>query len=848
MVGREIRGSKHPTTKVRYDFAAMIGKTVSSYKITDKLGEGGMGTVYRATDTRLGREVAIKFSGERFSERFEREARAIAALNHPNVCTLYDVGPDYLVMELVEGEAPKGPMPLPQALDVARQIADALKAAHEKGITHRDLKPANLRITPEGKVKVLDFGLARLGSSTSQESPQNSPTLMSVAATQAGMILGTASYMSPEQARGKPADRRADIWAFGVVLYELLTGRPLFEEENVSDTIAGVLKSDPDWTLVPPQVRRLLKRCLERDATKRLQDIGDVWDLLDEAPSVPSTPARRSVLWPVVASAALLAALVLAAMLLRPDPLPEVTRFQIAAPAGSRLGLGTPAPSPDGRSLAYVVIDSNGVQRIYLRRLDRTTPEVLAGTEGAVHPFWSPDGRSLAFVADNILKRIDIDKGTSTILADRITGPWHGDWNSRGDILAQVLGGIVRVSDQGATAPTVVIDRNEEIQAGHPAFLDDKRFLFRSQSESAMSIKLGAVDSKETHIVVEKVDSAPLLARTPAGKSYILYLKDSNLVSHELDPAAGKVKGEPSVLVPEIGRVANPAVKPAVGVSRDAGVLAYQTGVLGSEEFTWFDRAGNRSGSIPIKLTTGNFRLSPNGSFLAYRGEDGSLWVLDIARGSTTRLTSDTINNLVWSHDETKVAFRGLQKPGISIVNIDGTGEQTIWDRQAAPRSWSDKGIVFTDGAGAVHLLPPGGQKPELIADGSFADARLSPDGKFIAVDSIESGRREIYIQPLLPLKGRTRVSINGGSRPSWRRDGKELYFVGPDSTIMAANVTLSPTVSVGVPVQMFRVAGGITAYDIEPDGRRFLIVTPSATLPDNPITVVLNWWVELKR
>jgi serine/threonine-protein kinase len=308
----------------------MIGTTVGSYKITSKLGEGGMGAVYRATDTRLGRDVAIKFSAERFSERFEREARAIAALNHPNICTLYDVGPDYLVMELVEGEAPKGPMPLAQALDIARQIADALKAAHEKGIVHRDLKPDNLRITPEGKVKVLDFGLARLGNAPQDSPPRShdSPTLISVAATQAGIILGTASYMSPEQARGKPADRRADIWAFGVVVYELLTGRPLFEGESISDTIAGVLKTDPDWTPTPPEVRRLLKRCLQRDPAKRLQDIGDVWDLLDETPPAPAAPTRRSV-WPLISAAALLAALVLGAMLLRPAPLPQVTRFRL---------------------------------------------------------------------------------------------------------------------------------------------------------------------------------------------------------------------------------------------------------------------------------------------------------------------------------------------------------------------------------------------------------------------------------------------------------------------------------------------------------------------------------------
>lgn len=806
-----------------------------------------MGAVYRATDTRLGREVAVKFSTEKFSERFEREARAIAALNHPNVCTLYDVGPDYLVMELVEGEAPKGPMPLQQALDVARQVADALKAAHEKGITHRDLKPANLRMTPEGKVKVLDFGLARIGTD-SLDSPQNSPTLVSIAATQAGMILGTASYMSPEQARGKTADRRADIWSFGVVLYELLTGKPLFGEDNISDTIAGVLKSDPDWTPIPPQVRRLLKRCLERDPAKRLQDIGDVWDLLDETPAAPASPGRRSVLWPILTGVSLLAALGLAVLAFRPVPLPEVTRFTIAAPAGSRLAMGTPAPSPDGRSLAYVVIDGNGVQRLFLRKFDRTEPEVLAGTEGAMHPFWSPDGRSLAFAADNIMKRIDIDKGTLTVLSDKITGPWHGDWNSTGDVLAQTLTGIVRVSDQGAAGMTVVVDRNDDAQASHPAFLDDRRFLFRSQRNDAMAILLGSLDSKKRDIVVEKTDSATLVARTPEGKTYILYIKNTNLVSHELDESKGTVQGEPSVLIPKIGRVANPAVKPAVGVSRNGGVLAYQTGSLGSDEFTWFDRTGQRMGVIPTNVNTGNFRLSPDGSLLGYRGEDGSLSVLDIARGSTTSLGESPVSNVVWSPDGKKIAFRGARN-GISVANIDGTGIETVWERAGAPRFWTADGIFFVDPGGALQLLPqPGGKTPTVIAAGPFSDVRLSPNGKFLAVDSVEAGRREIHVQPMPPLKGRIRVSVNGGRTPLWRPDGKELYFIGPDSSVMAAEVRLDSNASVGVPRQLFRLAGGFTGYDIRRDGQQFLIVTPSASLPDNPITVVLNWWADLKK
>ena len=634
-----------------------------------------------------------------------------------------------------------------------------------------------------------------------------------------------------------------------MVLHELLTGAKAFEGDTVSDTLAGVLRADPDLAQVPPQVRRLLRRCLEKDPSRRLQDIGDAWDLLDEAAASAATVSvRRTKWWPAATAAAALAALVFAALWLRPAPVPEVTRFQIVAPAGNRLPLGSPAPSPDGRSLAYTMIDSSGVQRLYLRRLDRTESELLPGTESAAHPFWSPDGRSLAFVADNVMKRVDIDGGALRVLSERISGPWHGDWNSSGVILAQMLDGMVRVSSLGAAAPSTVLSRTDYLQVGHPSFLDAQRFLFRSQDqEGHMAIRLGALGSKDTQLILDKVDSAPLVASTPRGRKYVLYLQESDLAGQELDPATGKALGDPFILIPDIGRVANPAVKPAVGVS-PKGILAYQSGASVSDEFAWFDRSGKRVGAIPAAASTGMFRLSPDGNFLAYRGADGSLWVLDFARGSPTRLNSENASNLVWSPDGKKVAFRDSRNTGILAVRIDGTGDEILWNGAGSPRSWSANGLTIANGAELQLLSLTGGQAPVSLVSGQIADGQISPDGKFIAVESIESGRREIYLQPMPPLKGRQKVSINGGAGARWRRDGKELFFRAPDGVVMVSETNLNSNFSAGVPRELFRVPGGITGLDVDPDGKRFLIVTPSTALPDNPITVVLNWWMELER
>jgi len=417
------------------------GDKLGPYEILAPIGAGGMGEVYRARDPRLNRDVAIKVSQERFSDRFEREARAVAALNHPNICTLHDVGPDYLVMEFIEGESPKGPLPLDEALRIARQIADALEAAHEKGIVHRDLKPANIKIKPDGTVKVLDFGLAKTVETASGD-PASSPT-MTISPTRAGMILGTAAYMSPEQARGKTVDKRADIWAFGVVLYELLTGRMLFQGEDLTETVASVVKEKADLSGVPERVRPLLEKCLEKDPRKRLRDIGDMGLLLDAAPAPQAggTAGPRGYRWISWAVAGALAAALaaLSAIHFRETPAqPAAVRFQVPAPEGGVFTQGFMALSPDGRQLAFLASGKGGLQ-LWVRGLDSLEARPLPGTEGGIFPFWSPDSRLVAFTsADRKLKKIEVSGGPAQTLCSLLdipySRPYAGDWTRDGAI------------------------------------------------------------------------------------------------------------------------------------------------------------------------------------------------------------------------------------------------------------------------------------------------------------------------------------------------------------------------------------------------------------------------------
>jgi hypothetical protein len=678
------------------------------------------------------------------------------------------------------------------------------------------------------------------------------------------MILGTAAYMSPEQAKGQTVDRRTDIWAFGCVLYEMLTGTRAFGGDDVQDTFIAIMRDEPDWTrlptTLPPALGTYIRRCLHKNPTQRIGDVQDVRLALEGAfetaapvDVVDATPARATASWAgrlgwVAAAALASSTALLGARLLQPAPVPEVTRFQIVAPAGSRLPLQTPSPSPDGRTLAYTVADASGTRRIHLRRLDRVETTVLPGTEDAVHPFWSPDGRFLAFVSlsdKNVLRQVAIDSSASRAMVDGVNGPWHGDWGMSGDILGQFVGdGIRRVSAQGGGDSQPVLP-----DVSHPMFLPDgRRFLFRDGRADGTSIGLGTVGSTDTKVVLSGVDSAPLLAILPVGGAYLMYLQQSNLVAREFDSVAGTVGGEPVVVVPNVARVASPNVKPSVGVSR-TGVLAFQEGGEGGARLESLDRAGVNRGTVPVPGLPESMAFSPDGSRVATR-QGSDLWVTDVARGVSRRLTTSggVVGGGAWSPDGKRLAF---SRGGQIVATDAGGGEEVLIGPRGLPPSWSSQGFLVLERLVLKFVPYPSRSQPVELGQGyQRGRGRLSPDGRYAAFESLRSGRSEIYLRSVTPGADLMQVSANGGRGPHWRGDGKELFF-RRGNEITAVDVVLGDTIAVGVPRVLFAVPTGMSAtdvWDVDPSGQRFLFAVVDARAADNPITVVTNWWAALAR
>jgi Tol biopolymer transport system component/predicted Ser/Thr protein kinase len=865
-----------------------IGNLLGPYEILEPIGAGGMGEVYKARDTRLDRIVAIKISNERFTERFEQEARAVAALNHPNICTLHDVGPNYLVMEYIEGESPKGPMPLDDALRIARQIADALEAAHERGITHRDLKPANVKIKPDGTVKVLDFGLAKVAATTSG-SNERSPTY-TIGMTEAGMILGTASYMAPEQARGKATDKRADIFAFGVVLHELITGKRLFGGEDAGEMLAKVIRDEPDLSDAPSSVQRLLAECLQKDPRKRLRDIGDVWRLLDGAPAAgravvaPEQPRKFQWLWPAVAALLLLSTGLLGFVHFRETP-PVLApmRFEIYPPP--KTTINTFSLSPDGRKVVFDARGADGRNSLWLRLMDSLQLRELPGTEGVnLGAAWSPDSQSIVFLAGGNLKKLDIAGGTPQNLA-AYTNPSAGvSWSRQDVILFGSAGVINRVSASGGEAsPVTVLDsKHSEAAQIDPFFLPDgKHFLYYRvmPNKDSSGVFTGSLDAKPTEQGQKPLLVSPAEAMYVApgaggaGSGYLFFLRGEALMAQPFDVGRLELTGR---AVQVADRVSTNTFGGLFSISNN-GVLAHAATGGNSRQLTWYDREGKVLGHPGEAATRDELALSPDGTRVAEgRMDDRGTWVvwmLDLARGTNTRLSFDAGGgSATWSPDGTQVVYAPAGGQSADLyrkpANGAGQGEVLVHSEEIkTPTDWSRDGrfILFTqrrkDAGSDLWVLPLEGDRkpvPYLVSTFNNAQGQFSPDGHWVVYTSNESGTREVYVQPFpMSTGGKWPVSNGGGSQPRWSHDGKELFYFARDNTLMAVSVTTTGgTFQPSVPKPLFRApvlggAGGGTGvawrWDVSPDGQRFLINTALEEATAAPVTVVLNWQSVLK-
>jgi len=892
------------------------GTMLGPYEILGPLGAGGMGEVYRARDTRLDRSVAVKVIPQHLSaspemrQRFEREARAISALNHPHICTLHDVGhqdgTDYLVMELIDGETlatrlEKGPLPTELLLRTAIEIASALDRAHRSGIVHRDLKPGNVMLTRSG-AKLLDFGLAQ-GNPTAGGSGRSSGAIpgsltqtptMAQPLTAEGTIIGTYQYMAPEQLEGKEADARTDLFAFGAVLYEMATGRKAFEGKSQASLISAIMSSEPTplstvAPLAPPTLERIVRACLAKEADERIQTAHDVklqLEWIRDAGSQAGVPApvaarrksRERLAWSLGMLVVVLAAAAVVAMpWLRPRASTEgVSRFSIAAPENVTFSSDAAfsAISPDGRTLAFVATDSSGTSQIWVRPLESLAPRPLAGTENATLPFWSPDGSQLGFFADGKLKKVPIAGGSPEAICD--AGDGRGaSWSRDGVIVfaPQASGPLFRVSVGGGevTQATSLDSSRHEIGHRWPRFLPDaKHFLFVGMParQGNFDIFVGVLGSKDGKRLLS-ASSEP----TYAAPGYLIFVRNTSLFAQRFDPQRLVLKGEPISL----GEAPPPSSYTGAGTVTASvnGIMAHMGVGLPNTELRWVDRAGNPSGTIPVPA--GRYEgvvLSPDGKRLCVVRRSGAssedLWLLDLDRPVPTRFTFGPSQNYTpaWSPDGGRIAFAADRSgpDDIYLKPTSGGGAEAPLLVGGAlfkePDSWSPDGryIVFEQPdeqtGWDLWLLPvDGDHTPVAYLRTPFNEryAVVSPDGRWIAYNSDESGKSEVYVQSFPSPGSKYQVSTNGSSGGStsieWTRGGDELVFIGGDGlTLMAADVTSSPGFRVGAPRKLFKARQDLVAWNVTPDGQRFLIVAPAGLASSSKITLEMNWTAALKR
>ncbi len=879
-----------------------VGQKLGPYEIISIAGTGGMGEVYKARDSRLDRTVAIKVLPSTTSfnadlrTRFEREAKAISSLNHPNICILYDVGHenglDYLVMEYIEGETlsdriRRSVPDIREALEIGIQISNALDLAHRQGLVHRDLKPANVMLTKTG-AKLLDFGLAKL--KVTEGVVEGAAATQTTPLTGTGTIIGTLQYMAPEQLEGKAADARSDIFAFGAVVYEMLTGQKSFEGKSQASLIAAIMEKEPTpistiKPMYPLGLDRLVRKCLEKDPDKRWQSASDLSDELrwiaqsgSQAGVSPAVSSKRKfkfrLAWVIATISSLIAIATLGWFMTRPEPEIFSKRFRIETNPGT-VWATWPQISPDGKFIAYRAGDSANVPMIWIRPLNALESYALPGTENANRPFWSPDSKYLGFTIDGKVKRISISGGPAQLLGEA-PNVADGSWGSAGVILLD--GGtndsIRAVSAAGGqiSAATKIDRSQKEIFHAWPQFLPDgKHFLYLAAADSLRQdqdyfLKVGTMDSDES-ITIMTINSLVRYAEP----GYLIFMRDKILMAQKFDPTGFKVAGEPQPITDKVRSFENTGGA-NFSVSHEGTLIMGTNDRSSQSELKWFDRTGRELGTIGEPGRYGNIAISPNGTQIAYTVEDDKnskfdIWIYELNRKVASRLTFEADNEMfpIWTPDGQNVVYTKGDFPAFSTYSksADGSGTgQLIPGPDTLTRIMND---ISPDGLSASYMtvrnfqpdiqicgLSPDTNKVEIIAS-KFDEyaARFSPDGQYLVYTSQESGKPEIYVKLSHGGGGKWQVSINGGSEAIWNKNGKELVYLTPDENFMAVSVNTKGTFASGTPTKLFRQRlsnlGDGGNWSISPDGQKFLLITPQGTASTPSFEIVLNWTKELE-
>jgi serine/threonine protein kinase len=875
--------------------ALTAGSKLGPYEIAAPIGAGGMGEVYRARDPRIGRDVAIKVLPAAFSMdqerliRFEREARSAGVLNHPNILAIHDVGTHdgtaYVVSELLDGETLRdrlklGALPVRKAIDLGIQIAQGLAAAHEHGIVHRDLKPENLFVTGDGRLKILDFGLAKLTRPNPVGTAQaNAPTLQ--ADTGPGEVWGTVGYMSPEQARGNPVDQRSDIFSLGAILYEMLSGKRAFQGASPADTVSAILKEDPrDLTeiveAIPPALERVVRHCLEKSPAERFQSTRDLAFGLAEISGVSRAQAApvgksKSSIYARLGAAAV-GLLVLAGLILvlprvlGPRDARPVMCLPIDLPPGSGIGLiNSPAISPDGSTVALSVVDTSGVPSLWIRRLDSLTPQRVPGNTEAIDPFWSPDCRSIAFFADGKLKRVSAAGGPIQVICDAGTSR-GGTWSKDNVIVfaPAASGGLYRVDAAGGDPVQVTSPDSTRGETAHryPCFLPDgKHFLFLAipQRNGLYDVFVGSLGSQKRKLIL-RVTRAPQYA----APGFLVFSRGGLLMAQRFDPGRIETQGD-AVTIAETPNSSGYVGSPTASAS-STGAVVYRRETLGNTELGWYNRRGELISRIPVPL--GLFvapQVSPDGSQVALTSFDGSnsdLWLIDIRRGTSTRLTSDggEKGGAKWSSDGARIIY-GSDRRGektIYLKSLRGGGDELLY---RSPKPWTTVWDWSRDGRYAVireidpvtgpdlWVLPTFGErKPFPYLNTRFAEEQgaLAPNGRWMAYTSDESGRGEVYVQAFPKPGDKQQISVDGGQRPVWSRDGRELFYTHTSGRTMSVSIRAdTASIDVGAPRTLFtwptEAFARLRGTDAASDGR-FVVALVTSDGASKVPALILNW------